>query len=256
MFTNWEQVRAWIEDNNFPHWVFYKSNPDGRDEKANDKVIDSNNFTVSDFGDKLAMTEKYLRMYGGKVYGVGFKTPNATQGGIVCEVRLEPEMQQQQPVGFTPQAVDESAIEKRIEARLRAEMERKEYERLRADLDRERKQFEEDKQSALGALTHYFAPIGRTLLQNRGLLRNVAGVDAEQPVVAQPIMPAPAPQAHEIEETEEVTPFTDEEADELFDLMARFKKVEPDYMRLIKAVVQMAESGDATYTMAKVALVK
>ena len=252
MFTTWEQVRAWIEDNNFPHWIFCKTNPDGRDDKANDKIIDSNNFTVSDFADKLAMTEKYLRMYGGRVYGVGYKTPNTTQGGIICEARLEPENAQQISGGFAmQQPMDESAIEKRIEARLRAEMERKEYERLRADLDRERKEFEEEKQSALGALTHYFAPIGRTLLQNRGLLRNVAGVDAEAPVVAQPIHAAEEP-----EHPEEPSPFTDEEADKLFELLARFKKAEPEYMRLLKAVVTMAESGDATYTMAKGFLLK
>ena len=258
MFTKWEEVKAWIEDNNFPHWVFCKTNPDGRDDKANDKIIDSNNFTVSDFADKLAMTEKYLRMCGCKVYGMGFKTPNGTQGGIICEARLDPEYPQQQPVGFAQPVIDEAAIEKRVEERLRAEMERKEYERRIADLEKREKEFAEKENSAMGAIVHYFGPVGQALMQKHLGLRNVAGVDANEPVDVQPIRAKEPEQQVNLEEipTEEVSPFTDEEADELFNLMAEFKKYEPDYLKLLRAVVGMAKSGDATYTMAKQFLCK
>ena len=49
--------------------------------------------------------------------------------------------------------------------------------------------------------------------------------------------------------------FTEQEADKLFDLMARFKQAEPQYMEMIEKVVAMAENGDATYKMAKSVLV-
>ena len=38
--------------------------------------------------------------------------------------------------------------------------------------------------------------------------------------------------------------------------MARLKKVEPNYLALLESVVEMAESGDATYKMAKGFLLK
>lgn len=243
MFTNWEQVRAWIEDNNFPHWVFYKTKPEERTDKSNDIIVDSNNYSVSDFEDKLAMTKKYLQMYGGKVYGVGFKTPLATQNGVLCEARLETEIQPAAGVGNSYPALDEDAIAKRVEAKLRAEYERKEYEKLRADLDKERKEFEAEKQSALGAITHYFAPIGQALLQNKGLLRNVAGTDTQAPVTADPVVP--------IEPTTEDEPFTENEQNKLFDLMAEWKKADPDYLIYLEKIVEMAKNGDSKYTVAK-----
>lgn len=260
MFTSWEQVKSWIEDNNLQHWIFYKTNPEKREDRANDTIIDSNYYSATDMNDKLAMTEKYMRQYGGTLYGVGFKAPSAKVDGVYCEVRLSAEPQLQMTgVGFSPVgAIDEAAIEKRITEKLEAQYEKREYERLRKDLDRERKEFEEQKNSALGAITHYFAPIGQALLQQKMGMRNVAGVDAERPVHVQPMIPAeqPAGQQAEQPQEQEQSPFTDEEADKLFELMARFKKAEPQYMELIEAVVKMAESGDSTYTMAKGFLVK
>lgn len=242
MFTTWEQIESWITDNGFKRWIFY------RDAARTEKIVDSGAFTVSDQRDKLDMTEKYLRMAGGRAYGAGFAN-NGTNDATVCEVRLEAEAPTN-GVGTMQQAMpDEAAIEKRIEARLRAEMERKEYEKLRADLDRERKEFEADKASAMGALVQYFAPVGKALL---GQHRLVAGVDAEEPVHAAPIVP----EQPETQEPADESPFTDDEADKLFDLMARFKAVEPQYMELIEAVVKMAEKGDTTYNMAKGVLLK
>lgn len=258
MFTTWDQVRNWIEDNNFPHWIFYKNNPEGRDDKSNDKIIDSNNFVVSDMSDKLAMTEKYLRMAGCKCYGVAFKTPNTTTGGTVCEVRLEPEQSAAaQPVGYMQPQFDEEKAMARIRKEIAAEYERKEYERRLADLERRERELKEQEQSAMGAIAHYLAPVGQALLQ-RHMLPKVAGVDTEEPVHAQPIVaeqPADQPE-EQPEEAEEQSPFTDEEADELFALMAELKQVEPQYLELLRAVVKMAKEGNSTYTMAKNFLIK
>ena len=257
MFTTWEQIRGWIEDNNFPHWVFYKQNPDETDSKANTIIVDSNNFTVSDFGDKLAMTEKYLRMYGNKVYGVGFKTPNTTVGGVVCEARIMDETPAQGVNGaqqITPLMIGE--IEERVRKQIRAELREEDYQKRLADLEKREKEFKEKEDSTWGTIIGYIAPYGQALMQ-RKMMPKVAGVDSEEDVHARRIVADDGtPLREEILEPEEQSPFTDEEADELFALMARFKKVEPDYMQLLRAVVKMAESGDATYTMAKGFLVK
>ena len=263
MLTNFEQFRDWVKDNGITRWALYKSDHTKEgDERYTGLVIDSSLYppTLS-IDEKLDLTRKHMENFGAKLYGQGFQKEGDRTGAVICEVRIDPDYRctGTAGIGMMQQPVDESAIEKRIEARLRAEMERKEYERKRADLDTERKQFEEEKNSAMGALIHCFAPIGRTIMQNRGLLRNVAGVDAEAPVHAQRIVAddgTPLREERVEEVTEEPSPFTDEEADKLFELLARFKKAEPEYMRLLEAVVTMAENGDGRYTMAKGFLLK
>ena len=255
MFTSWEQVKAWIEDNNFPHWVFYKKDPEGRTDKDNDKIIDSNTFTVSDLADKLAMTEKYIRMYGGHVWGVGFKSPNATTGGVVCQARIEASAEGASGVGaaaLTAQTIGE--LRESITREIRAQIKAEQYEKDKANFEREKKEWEAEKQSAIGTIVHLLAPIGKQLVQNR-MMPKVAGVDAEEPVQAARIeVQENAPETKDAPENED--PFTEEEAQQIMELMVRFKAAEPDYLQLISRVVEMAESGDATYTMAKGALVK
>ena len=96
-------------------------------------------------------------------------------------------------------------------------------------------------------------------------MRNVAGVDTAEPVHARPIVAEPQPKEKPEEDPDEkdnqelvdiANDFTDEEGEKLTALMSRFKKVEPQYMELIEAVVEMAERGDSTYTMAKGFLIK
>ena len=254
MFTKWEQVEEWIRDNNFAHWVFYRTNPSEASEKINNLIADSNFYTGGD-EDKIAMTRKYLIANGGKAHGVGFRTPNTTQGGIVCEVRLEQEMPQvAQPTAGVGMPYDMEILRESIIKEVKAEYERKEYERKRSELERERKEFEEQKNSAIGLLTNYLAPVAQALIAGRSA--RVAGVDTQEPVVAQPIIPI---QEQEQQQTEDMAQqqeiFTEQEADKLFDLMARFKQAEPQYMEMIEKVVAMAENGDATYKMAKSVLV-
>lgn len=252
MLTSFEQVRDWITDNGLKRWVLY------RDRNKTEKLLDSASFP-SDEADKIAMTEKYLRLNGGTAYAMGATTNAASDLSLVCEIRL----QEAQPaavngMGYAPQPVDEDKIAARIETKLRAEYERKEYERRLADLEKREKELRENENSAMGALTHYFAPIGKALLQ-RGMLRNVAGVDAKEPVQAQAIQALhddePETQVPDTQEPEDDV-FTDEESNRLFELMKRFKAVEPQYLDLIENVVVMAENGDATYTMAKGFLLK
>ena len=251
MFTTWDQVSDWITDNNFPHWCFYKNNPEERDNKDNDTIIDSNNFTVSDYNDKLDMTEKYLKMYGGKCYGVGYKAPQATTSGVVCEVRIQADAPAQQGTsGIGGASIGE--LTEMITKQVRAEIEAENYKRERSDFEKAKAEFEAEKQSAIGALVHYFAPIGQMMLQKK-VMRNVAGVDADAPVVADPIQPIVT---REPEEPENESVFTDEEESEIYELLSRFKKVEPDYLALIRSVVEMAEKKDPTYNMAKGFLVK
>ena len=246
MLSTIQQVRDWIKDNGFKRWVLY------RDYGRTEKILDSAGLAVADLPDKIAMTEKYLRLAGGHAYAAGATTNAANDLVTVCEIQLAEPAAQTAGVGSQP-TIDEDKIAARIEAKIRAEYERKEYERLRKELDDDRKRFEDEKASAMGALAHYFAPVGQALLG--GQRRMVAGVDAERPVHVAPIIPDGGEQEHAQEQEEDI--FTDEESDKLFALMARFKKIEPDnFLKLIERMVEMAESGDGTYTMAKGFLLK
>lgn len=250
MLTTWDQVQEWITENGFKRWVLY------RDRSRTEKIIDSNAFSVSDMDDKLAMTEKYLRLAGGTAYAAGAASGAQADLNVITEIRLQEAQAQptngiggEMSIGELTRSITES-----VTKQIRAEMEAQKYKEERAAFEKEKKEFEEEKKSTIGALVHYFAPIGQQLLQ-RHMMPRVAGVDAEEPVHAAPIVADRPSEAPEHEEENE-SPFTEEEEAKIFDLMCRFKKIEPDYLSLLESVVKMAESGDTTYTMAKGFLVK
>ena len=261
MFTNWSQVEAWIRDNHFAHWIFTKSAPSDRDDKANDKIVDSNAF-AGDYEDKIAMTKKYLEWNGGRAFGIAWDSPKTNIGGSTCEVRLEADAAPTQGIGGNNAApFNIGELRDSITRELRAQFELENMKRREAELEKREKELNARENSAMGAVVKLLAPVGKAMME-RAQFRNVAGLDAEEPVHAQPIV-VDRPEQHAAPETEQPTDepeneseFTAEEEAAIYDLMSRFKKAEPDYLTLIARVVEMAESGDSTYTMAKGFLVK
>ncbi len=249
MFTKWSDIESWIRDNNFVHWVFTKNKPGSSEDKTNDKIVDSNYYT-GDFEDKLAMTKKYLLLNGGRAYGVAWDKPNNTYNGAVCEVWLEADAPAA-PTQGVGNGFDADQLRESIRREMQAEWDKREYERKLADLEKREKQFEADKQSAIGLLTNYLAPVAKTFFASK---RMVAGIDTEQPVTVQPVPPIQAAPREEPEAEPE--PFTDEEADELFALLKEFKEIEPQYMELIRGVVKMAKDGNPMYGPAKEFILK
>lgn len=255
MFTSWDQVQSWIEDNNFARWIFYKNNPEGREDKATDIIIDSKNFTVSDFHDKLAMTEKYIRMYGAKVYGVGYQSPESNRNGVYCEVRIQEDAPAQGTNGIGGGYPSIGELTETITKQVRAEIEAENMRKREADLDKREKELQERENSAMGAIAHYLAPLGQMIMQKKMGMPRVAGVDANEDVHAQII--AHDPQEQELVDMANESDFTEEEEQKIYDLLSRFKKAEPEhYLQMIETVVMMAENGDPTYNMAKGFLIK
>lgn len=243
MLTSFEQVKQWITDNGFKRWVLYK------DYSKTEKIIDSANFTVSDIPDKLAMTEKYLRLAGGHAYAAGSVDNSASNLNTTCEIRLEEETRGTQGVGGgSMDAMTIGQLREEITRSVRAEIEAENYKRERAEFEKAKKEFEEREAGVWGMIVNKVGPavLGKILNTDR----LVAGVDTDEPVHAAPIVPET--EDANTQETEEQSPFTDEEADELFELMARFKKAEPyNYLKMIRKVVEMAEKNDSTYQMAR-----
>ena len=254
MFTQWQQVESWIRDNGINSWRFSYDRTGTQTDGETTSQTRSNRLAVlsdafpGDLDEKIALTKRRLMAEANQtLYGYG-KRGKENTGLLYCEVRLVDELQQPgaQPVSSVPvyPRFDEAAISARIRKEVMQEMELKRYEDERKSFEQEKRAFEAEKASAIGLLVHHLSPVLSALGQKR-----VAGVDASAPVQAQPITT--------IEQEEMINEiFTDEESDKLFDLMARFKAVEPEYMKLIECVVKMAESGDGTYTMAKGFLLK
>ena len=237
MLTSFNQVAEWITDNGFKRWVLY------RDYSRTEKIVDSANFP-SDIPDKLAMTEKYLRLNGGHAYAAAATSNAASDLNTIIEIQLtDVQPLNAQPAAGIGSPQDIGQIEERLRKQIKAEIAQEKYEQERKDFEAEKKEFEQEKQSVIGLIVQQVAPYIPMLSGQR---RMVAGVDTEEPVHAQPIIPT---------ETQE-DPFTEEEEDRMYDLMVRFKKSEPQYLDLLESVVVMAEKNDPMYGTAKGFLLK
>ena len=250
MFTKWSQVENWIRDNGLTSWRFsYDKTGTQTTADGEEKQVRSNRLAIlsdafpGDLEEKIALTKRRLIDENNQVlYGYG-KRGKENTGLMYCEVRLVEEVQQPgtQAVSSVPQypVFDEEKMMAKIRKEVQLEYENQRYQEERKAFEKERKEFEDEKKSAIGALVHFMSPVVGALMG-----KGVAGVDATAPVDAAPINPV-------VESVEDVELFTEDEQEKLFDLMARFKAVEPRYLELIERVVTMAENGDKTYDMAK-----
>lgn len=257
MITTRQQLEDWIKENQLVRWKFFLTNPnslkDG--ERTNDCIADSSVYP-GDLDEKIDMTARQLERSGQRAYGVGFHSDKGTNGGM-CEVAQlqQSSVYSQQQVAGISAPVDEAAMAARIRKEIMTEMKEATYEQRLKELDQREREFAKEKAGAIGLLIEYTKPIIAAVAAAKSGHTAIAGVD-QQGVVAEPIMVKTTEEAEEAKEAEEESVFTDEEADELLDLMARFKKVEPDYLVMIRKVVQMAEAGDAMYGVAKSFLTK
>lgn len=254
MFTKWQQVENWIRDNGLISWRFtydrtgMQSTDDGEKQTRSNRVAVLSDAFPGELEEKIALTKRRLMDESNQtLYGYG-KRGKENTGLMYCEVRLVDEFQQPgaQAVGSpSVPTFDEEKMIARIRKEVEMEFENQRYKDERKAFEAEKKEFEAAKGSAIGLLVKHLSPVLAAISGNK----RVAGVDAAEPVDAAPI--------HAVEENDhEDDLFTDKESDKLFELMARFKQVEPRYLELIERVVIMAESGDNTYDMAKGFLLK
>lgn len=251
MFTKWQQVEDWIRDNGLISWRFtydrtgiQPTDDGGEKQTRSNRVAVLSDAFPGELEEKIALTRRRLFAENNQVlYGYG-KRGKENTGLMYCEVRLVDDLQQPgaQPVSSPFPAMpafdkDEFAAQIRKEVMMEIENQRYKDERKQFELDK--KEFEEEKKSAIGLLVKHLSPVLSAMTQ-----KPVTGVDSAAPVVAQPIH---AVEAEEI--VDEV--FDAQESDRLFELMAEFKAVEPQYLELIEKVVQMAKSGDKNYEFAK-----
>lgn len=251
MLNQWQQVEDWLNNNKISHWIFTANNRSNRPKESggdpNDKIVDSA-YLPEDRNDKMAITKQMLEQYGMRAYGIGWHDKKSTDG-LCVEVQLNGGygmMPMASVSGPAAPAVDAEALRKQIMNEIKLQQ----FEEEKKAFEEEKKEFQKEKEGVLGLAIGYLRPVLGALAGKR-----VAGIDAPGAVTAEPVAPlnnAPAP----VEQPSEEAVFTDEEEDRLYNLMMRFKKVEPQFIELIENVVKMAEAGDSTYTMARGFLLK
>lgn len=146
--------------------------------------------------------------------------------------------------------------------RIEAAIEKANYERAKEDLERERREFREEKKEfdsikdgAIGMLIQKAAPYIGSLFAGRTPMHNVAGIPGT--VEADKIEARSSSEGNGSELTDgnnessqvpdepaEESVFTDEESDELFTLMEKWKNSDPQYLEVLNKVVDIATSGE------------
>lgn len=252
---NWGEVQQWMLDNSIVRWNA------SRDKSADNSFVFSYNKDKSPDENMLIFESALKRFAGDVLYLVGWRTEAAKTGGFSAMVLYEDQRRNIQPspaptsgIGNT---IDMDTLKADIRREIKNEFDQERLTRERKELDEAKRDFEQKQNGVVGLLVNYLAPVAQQLAGKLQPLPRVAGLDATG-VETEPIRVKNASETPEDPGSDPEDPevFSDEEADKLFVLLARFKKVEPQYMQLIESVVQLAEANDATYTMAKGFLLK
>lgn len=244
--SNFQEFEAWITENGL---VFWKVSSTTQAQDNNNKFVYDKS---KEKEENMQLCQKALQRFAGQMlYATGWRTAEARTGGFSCIVLYKEEPQQpvrqEQPyISGVTGAFDRDTLIQEITQKVRNEYDTINLKRERETLDAEVKAFNEQKEGVMGLLVHYLAPVAKQML---GLQSSrVAGVDADGTIEA------PAIKVQKTEDEEEESPFTDEQAEKLMDLMSRFAAVEPRFMELLEKVVSMAEQGDKSYIGAKAIL--
>lgn len=251
VLTTWSEVEDWIDRNNLEKWTISVDRQESG-EKATRIVCQT--IPEDDMQTKKRYTEACLNASRGlKLYARGYRNTKATNGAFYTEIMIGGDRgympaQMQQMIGAAQQpSLDRESLAADIRRQVLNEVAEQRLKEDRARLEEERKEFREQQDSAMGALIHYLGPIGKQLLQN--LTGGGTAITGTQ--VAGGTVQADKIEAVDAKKEEVQDAFSEEEAAQIESLLTRFKAVEPDYMQLLTRVVEMAESGDITYTTAK-----
>lgn len=252
--TNWPKLEQWIRMQNLVRWIISYDKVDAGEKPS--RVL-CNTFKENNLEENLKYTENCLNYSkGARLYIRGWRSDNGTTSPAYAEIQFGGDEQQgismqaiQQMIGATQAqpSFNKEQLMKDIRQQVENEFERKELERQKKEIEEERKELAEQRNSALGLLANYLAPVAQALAGK--ISAPITGIQtAGGTVEADAIKPAAEPEAED--------PFSDEEAEELEQLLVRLKSAEPEYMQLLRRVVELAEAHDSTYSMARGFLLK
>ena len=236
-----DNVIEWLNLNNIDTWAISTS----KDRSASQYVFRSQEgVPVAD--EQVRMREVLARSSNPHLYIYGKAGSKGNSANFSEEFTNNVQTQQtQQPMAIS--GYDQSSIETMVAnavERERMAWERKELDREREEVRQAKKEYEEQQSSVLGLLIQKAAPFVQSIMGVQQPSLAVGSVANE--VSAEPIKARSAEPVDETEEDVEVSEevFTDKESEELFAIVERWKNVDPDYITVIRRIVEFAESGE------------
>lgn len=206
------------------------------------------------FDDNIARMQEIMRLYHGSYFILEGKENAASNKGSFC---FEFSNEGAPAVGSMmqmPQQVSSGMNEIDVEARIKNAVDAVELKFRTQDLERREKElaarekeYREEKASTIGIIVDRIGKVIPKIFPQVA----VAGMPGEE--VPVPTSVAIQPQ-HDEEITEIATSENDEQDEataELESLLERFAAVEPEWLPLLRRMVEMAEAKDATYNMAR-----
>lgn len=206
------------------------------------------------FDDNISRMQEIMRLYHGSYFILEGKENAASNKGSFCfefsnegAPAVGAMMQMPQPTSSGMSEIDvEARIKNAVDA-VKLDFAAKDIERRERELAAREKEYRQEKASTIGIIVDR---IGKVLPKMFPQVA-VAGMPGEE--VSVPASVAKQPQ-HNEEAVEFATVESDEQDEataELEALLERFAAVEPEWLPLLRRMVEMAEAHDATYNMAR-----
>lgn len=245
--TTFDKIPELLRQNDIKYWTI-------RTKKDSNSYVFKYDDSRS-FDDNINRMQDIMRLYPGGYFVLDGKENAASNKGMYCfEFSNEGTtpslggMQYQQPV--VGSGISELDIETRIKNAtdaVRLEFRQADLERREKDLAAREKEYRQEKASTIGILVDKIGKVIPKIFPQVA----VAGIEGEQV----PVSPAVARMADEATDSVEFATVGDDEQDEataeIEALLERFAAVEPEWLPLLRRMVEMAEAKDATYNMAR-----
>ncbi len=206
------------------------------------------------FDDNIARMQEIMRLYHGSYFILEGKENAASNKGSFCfefsnegAPAVGSMFQMQQPVSNGMSEIDVETRIKNATDAVRLEFRTQDLERREKELAAREKEYREEKASTIGIIVDRIGKVIPKIFPQVA----VAGMPGEE-------VPVPASLAKQPQHNEEAVGIAtaendeqDEATAELESLLERFAAVEPEWLPLLRRMVEMAEAHDATYTMAR-----
>lgn len=206
------------------------------------------------FDDNIARMQEIMRLYYGSYFILEGKENAASNKGSFCfefsnegAPAVGAMMQMPQPTSSGLSELDIAARIKNAVDEVKLDFANKDLERRERELAEKEKEFRAEKESTIGIIVDRIGKVIPKIFPQVA----VAGMPGEE--VPVPASVAKQPQ-HDEEAIEIATVENDEQDEataELESLLERFAAVEPEWLPLLRRMVEMAESRDTTYNMAR-----
>lgn len=244
--TTFDKIPELLRQNDIKYWTI-------RTKKDTNSYVFKYDENRS-FDDNINRMQDVMRLYQGGYFVLDGKENSSTNRGMFCfEFSNEgtaPMVNGMQQPTVIQGGLSELDIESRIKNAtdaVRLEFAQRDIERREKELAAREKEYREEKASTIGIIVDR---IGKVLPKMFPQVA-VAGMPNEQVAVSASVAKRPQNDEEPIKIATEEIDEQDEATAELEALLTRFAAVEPEWLPLLRRMVEMAEAKDATYNMAR-----